>query len=93
MATAARLFRDTIRTDDPADDQCVVFRDPGRSDERYAKSPTSLWFPSLAATEIAEWIGRPEGDSGLDSILALRTWIRAVLLPRDRGQAPEPPHP
>lgn len=64
-----------------------------QADETYVESPTSLAFPFLSAVELTDWINRPEDISETRWAIALHRWVRDVLVPRARGQAPEPPHP
>lgn len=57
----------------------------------YAESLTSTTIPRLSAAEVTGWIMRQRETSELEWILELRRWIRDILLPRVRGQAPEEP--
>lgn len=54
---------------------------------RYQKVPSSVVFPSLAASEVHDWVSRPVEGSETAWMKAVRAWVRDVLAPRARGGA------
>jgi Uma2 family endonuclease len=54
------------------------------ADSRYRACPSSLAFPILTASEISEWIFRPDTGDDLEWTLALRQWIVETLAARVR---------
>jgi Uma2 family endonuclease len=52
---------------------------------QYAESTHSVSFPFLAASEIHEWVSRPETELDTDLIKALRKWVAGPLLERYRA--------
>jgi Uma2 family endonuclease len=56
------------------------------ADGRYAKSPNSAAFPFLTASEVFDWIGRPESVSETSWMKDLRTWASETLPARRGGQ-------
>jgi Uma2 family endonuclease len=63
---------------------------------RYAESSTSASFPFLTATEVYDWVQRPQTESDTTWVRQLRTWVKRTLKPRvrkqdqDRGQEQDP---
>lgn len=53
---------------------------------RYAKSPTSAAFPSLTASEVFDWVRRPETVSETRWMKDLRAWATETLPARRGGQ-------
>jgi Uma2 family endonuclease len=53
-------------------------------DHQYAPATVSRAFPFVSSDEVTDWIGRPQGDSETDWVLALRDWVARVLRPRHR---------
>lgn len=63
-----------------------------QADGNYAETDRTSALPSLTRSEIVEWVGQPPTRYDTQWIRALRRWVREVLIPRARGQAPnEPP--
>ncbi len=56
------------------------------ADGRYAESGMSIAFPFLTATEVFEWVSRPQTCSETDWIKDVRRWVRKVLVRRVGGQ-------
>ena len=46
----------------------------------------ALAFPFLSASEVFEWVSRPQSEFDNDWIKELRNWVRRTLKPRVRGQ-------
>jgi Uma2 family endonuclease len=49
---------------------------------QYAETTHSVSFPFLAASEIHEWVSRPDTELDTDWIKALRKWVAGPLLER-----------
>ncbi|MGP0065881.1 MAG: Uma2 family endonuclease [Isosphaeraceae bacterium] len=54
---------------------------------QYARSPTSATFPFLSAAEAYDWMRRPQTESELEWVDAMRRWVRRTLKPRVRRPA------
>jgi Uma2 family endonuclease len=51
---------------------------------RYAESATSAAFPFLAATEVFDWVKKPQTEPDTAWIKQLRSWVNRTLKPRVR---------
>ncbi len=71
------------------DERGLTFRvlDPAGN---YVASASSRAFPHLTAEEIVTWVRRPgrEGDTDLEWLDDLASWLRETLLPRIAGAKP-----
>ena len=56
-------------------------------DGRYFESQTSVSFPFLSASEVFDWVARPQTGNETQWIKAVRGWARDVLVPRAQGGA------
>ncbi len=66
--------------------QILVLKPNGR----YAESSTSAPFPFLAATEVYDWVRRPQPEPDTEWLKQLRTWVKRTLKPRARRQDQNP---
>ncbi len=58
-----------------------------QTDGRYEPSDSSAAFPFLKASEIQEWVNKPQGDSETSWIKELRQWVAGTLVERRRLEA------
>lgn len=61
-----------------------------QADRKYARSRTSAAFPFLSASEIHDWVSRPQSTSDTEWTRDLRRWVLRTLRPRVRRQAGPP---
>jgi Uma2 family endonuclease len=57
---------------------------------RYVTSETSASFPFVSATEVSDWVRRPQTVSDTEWRKQLRTWVRKTLKSRARRHGPDP---
>jgi Uma2 family endonuclease len=61
-----------------------------QANRKYSRSATSAAFPFLSASEIHDWVSRPQSTSDTEWTKDLRLWVRRTLRPRVRRQAGPP---
>jgi len=57
-----------------------------QSNGQYAESETSLAFPFLSASEVYDWMRRPQDVSETEWVKQLREWVNQTLKPRVRQE-------
>ncbi len=53
---------------------------------RYTRAESSAAFPFLKATEVFEWVTKPETATDTEWLKELRRWVRDTLAPRRAGK-------